>query len=114
MKKQAEINTEEGKIDWEEDPQPKDDGEVLKLQVGESVEGVLMDKFQSTKYTTMIFKVKVKDDDIMKVILSTTLLDRLMKERNIGELVKIERLKDSPSKMGKALQNWKVYHARTD
>ena len=111
IKTQKQIEADE--LNWEPDPQPKDDAVVVKLKVGESIQGVLVDKLQSTKYDTMIFKIKEKNDDVVKVILSTTLLDRLMKDKEIGDLIKIERLPDSPSKQGKPLQNWATYHAKT-
>jgi hypothetical protein len=90
---------------WEQDEIPKDDAEVIKLKVGESIEGLLTDKLQSSKYDTMIYKIKCKDDELVKIILGTTLLDHLMKDKPVGDLVKIERLADSPSKQGKPLQN---------
>ena len=108
MKKQSEID----EVSWEQDEAPKDDAEVVKIKVGESIQGVLTDKFQSTKYDTQIYKIKCKNDDIVKVVLGTTLLDRMMMDKQVGDLVKIERLADSPSKQGKPLQNWRTFHSR--
>ena len=99
-------------VSWEPDEAPKEDAEVVKLKVGDTIEGMLTDKLQSTKYDTQIYKIKEKDDEITKVILGTTLLDPMMKDKQVGDLVKIERLADSPSTKGKPLQNWKVYHAK--
>ena len=96
---------------WVEDEMVfDDDGEVVKLQVGESIEGLLIDVKDSTKYNTKIYKVKVKDDDVPKVILGTTILDKLMNGKEIGKPIRIERLGDGPVTKGKPLQNWKTYH----
>ena len=96
---------------WVEDEMVfDDDGEVVKLQVGESIEGLLVDKKPSVKYSTQIYKIKVKDDDIPKVILGTTILDRLMAGKEVGKPVRIERLADGSTTKGKPLQNWKTYH----
>jgi hypothetical protein len=106
---QTEIGNE---IKWVKDEVPQDDAEVVKLKVRESIEGILTDRLQSRKYETMIYKIKVKDDPITKVILGTTILDRMMKDKKIGDLVKIERTEDSPSSQGKPLQNWVTYSAK--
>jgi len=105
---QAEIGK---KLTWVQDETPQDDAEVIKLKVGESVAGELVDKFQSRKYDTQIYKIKVQDDPLTKVLLGTTILDKVMKNKNIGDMVKIERIEDSPSSQGKPLQNWVTYSA---
>lgn len=98
---------------WKEDPDiPFSDeaAEVIKLQVGESVEGVLMDVFDSVKWPgKKIYKIKAKNDDVVKVIVGTTNLDRLMSVKKVGELVKIERHDDVPRKSGNPLQIYKTY-----
>lgn len=89
-----------------------DSAEVIKLQVGESIEGLLLDKYPSVKWKPhMIFKIQVKDDEIPKIIVGTTILDKMMKNKEISEVVKIERLADGvDSSKGNPLQNWKTYH----
>jgi hypothetical protein len=106
--KQTEIGE---KISWEKDEVPQDDAEVVKLNVGESIAGILVDKLQSRKYDTQIYKIQVKDDPVTKVLLGTTILDKLMKDKVVGDLVKIERKQDSPTAQGKPLQNWVTYSA---
>jgi len=92
---------------WVED---EHESEIVKLQVGESIEGLLTDKYPSTKWKAQIYKIKVKDDELPKVIVGTTILDKMMMNKEIGELVKIERLADGKSTKGQPLQNWKTYH----
>jgi len=95
---------------WVKDESYEEEGEVIKLGVGESIEGLLVDKFPSTKYNTSIYKIKDKDDDNIKIIIGTTILDKLMQPKEIGELVKIKRLDDGKSQRGVEFQNWETYH----
>lgn len=94
---------------WEKD-ESYDDAEVVKLGVGESIEGLLVDKFNSKKYNAGVYKIKDKDDTKVKVILGTTILDKLMKPKEIGEVIKIKRLDDSTNQSGQDFQNWETYH----
>lgn len=105
---QEEINKVEDK--WVKDESLEEEGEVVKLKVGESIEGLLVDKFPSTKYNTSIYKIKDKDDDKIKIIIGTTILDKLMQPKEIGEVVKIKRLEDGLSQRGVEFQNWETYH----
>lgn len=95
---------------WEKDSISEEDGEVIKLGVNESLEGLLVDKFPSTKYNTSIYKIKDKDDDKIKIVIGTTVLDKLMQPKEIGEEVKIKRLEDGKSQRGVEFQNWETYH----
>jgi len=98
-------------IVWEED-EYENDAEVIKLQVGESIEGLLIDKYPSAKYNTYVYKIKTLDDEIPKILLGTTILDKKMANKEIGDQVKIERLPDVPSSKGKPVQQWKTYHPK--
>ena len=109
--KQKELGKEAEANEWEQD-EYMDDAEVIKLQVGESIEGLLVDKYPSKKYDVQIYKIKVKDDDLSKIVLGTTILDKMMKNKEVGEPVKIERLEDKPSDKGNPIQNWKTYHKK--
>lgn len=104
--KQKEISSDPK---WVED-EYVDDAEVIKLKVGESIEGLLMDKYPSTKYNAQIYKIKVRDEELLKVLVGTTILDKLMKNKEVNDEIKIERVKDIPSLKGNPLQDWKVYH----
>lgn len=98
---------------WKEDPEiPFSDeaAEVIKLQVGESVEGVLTDVLESVKWPgKKIYKIKAKNDDVLKVLVGTTNLDRVLSMKKVGDLVKIERKEDVPRKTGNPLQIYKTY-----
>ena len=83
MKSQNKID----EVVWKEDPEiPFSDeaAEVIKLQIGESVEGVLTDVFDSVKWPgKKIYKIKAKNDDVLKVIVGTVgELRELIKMRN--------------------------------
>jgi hypothetical protein len=98
---------------WKEDPDiPFSDeaAEVIKLHPGDSVEGVLTDVFDSVKWPgKKIYKIKAKNDDVLKVLVGTTNLDRMMSTKKVGDLVKIERKEDIPRKTGNPLQIYKTY-----
>lgn len=94
---------------WERD-EPDDDAEVIKLQVGEGIEGLLTEKFKSSKYNAMIYKIKVKDEEKIKIIVGTTILDKLMGTKETGEEVKIKRLEDTTNQKGQTVFNWETYH----
>ena len=111
MKEEKELGKETEASEWIED-EYVDDAEVIKLQVGENIEGLLVDKYPSKKYEVQIYKIKVKDDDLAKIVLGTTILDKMMKNKEVGEPVKIERLEDKPSEKGNPIQNWKTYHKK--
>lgn len=100
---------EDEETQWEKD-ETYDDAEVVKLGVGESIAGLLVDKFHSTKYDAGIYKIKDKDDTKVKIIVGTTVLDKLMKPKEIGEEIKIKRLEDSVNQKGQNFQNWETYH----
>jgi len=107
---QKEIVKQQADVDqWEKD-ESYEEGEVVKLAVGESIEGLLIDKYASVKYNTCIYKIKDKHDDSIKVVLGTTILDKLMEPKQIGDVVKIKRLSDNVSQGGRSYQNWETYH----
>lgn len=103
------VNASEIDSKWEKD-KPEEDAEVVKLEIDESIEGLLTDVFKSTKYNAMIYKIKVKDEKLVKVIVGTTLLDKLMLPKTVGDEVKIKRLDDSVNQKGQTVFNWETYH----
>ena len=109
-KKEA-VEKPEAEDEWEED-QDFDDGEVVKLNPGESIVGLYQDKVRSAKHNCMCYKIKVKGDDVPKVILGTTILEKMMETKEIGEEVKIERLEDGVNQAGVTYQKWKTYHKK--
>jgi hypothetical protein len=110
MQREIEEEKLEAEEEWVKDETHDDDGEVIKLGVGESISGILLDKFPSIKYNTSIYKIKDKNDDKIKIIIGTTVLDKLMQPKEIGELVKIKRLEDGKSQRGVEFQNWETFH----
>ena len=104
-------NVEDDKTKWVKDErEQEDEAEVVKLDVGESIAGLLVDKYRSTKYNAGIYKIKVKGDGRMKIIIGTTILDKLMEPKEINEEVKITRLEDGKSQKGRSYQNWETFH----
>lgn len=99
--------------EWEED-ENNVDAEVVKLDVGESIEGIYLDKVHSHKYDADCYKIKPKDSDIAKVIVGTTILDKKMANKEIRELVKVERIADGKNQKGQLYQNWKTYHNKKE
>ena len=103
-------------VDWQKDdtvPFSDEKAEVLKLQVGDSVSGILMDVYDSVKWPgKKIYKIKVKDDDVLKVLVGTTALDRQMIGKPVGDLVRIVRVADVPRKTGNPLQIYETFHAK--
>lgn len=110
VQRNIEENIEANNTKWVKDESYDDEGEVVKLGVNESIEGLLVDKFPSSKYNTSIYKIKDKDDDTIKIIIGTTILDKLMQPKEIGEVVKIKRLENGKSQRGVEFQNWETYH----
>ena len=98
-------------IEWEKDKE-EDEAEVIKLNVGESIEGLLVDKIESKKYECMCYKIKVHDDPVPKIVLSTTVLEKMMASKDIGDLVKIERIEDGKNQAGQNYSRWETYHAK--
>ena len=104
---------------WVEDEQPPfpgdENAEVVKLQPGESVEGEIVDIIESKRWPgRRIYKIQAQDSDKISVILGTTMLDRLMSKKAIGDVVRIERLNDQPSDKGNALQVYKTFSMKKE
>lgn len=98
---------------WIEDEEDKDEREIIKLDVGESIEGILMDKFDFQDNFGNInwgYIIKTNKTDEPKLLFGTTVLNRKMLNRQIGEAILIERLQDQKSKKGKPTQIYKTYH----
>ena len=110
---QNNLLTNKEKTEWIEDEE-ENDAEVVKLQVGESVEGIYLDKVYSHKYETNCYKIKPKDSETAKIIVGTTILDKKMATKKLTELVKIERVEDGKNQKGQSYQNWKTYHKKVE
>lgn len=98
---------------WIVDPEPRlndgDNEEVIKLKPGESLMGEFVDVMESKKWEGLhIYKIE-KEDGKIAVILGTTMLNRLLKNKKIGDYIKIERCEDQPTTKGSPLQVYKTY-----
>ena len=94
-------------IKWKKDEED-DDAEVVKLEVGESIEGLYTNKVYSGKYSANCFSIKPKEGKT-KVILATTILDKKMSAKNLGDLVKIVRTEDGKNQAGVTYQNYDTF-----
>jgi len=87
------------------------DGEVIKLQVGEFIQGILLDRFPSVKFKGKnIYKIKSKDDPVVKVLVGTTMLDKVLSAYEVNDLVLIKRLEDIRSDNPNDMQQYVTYH----
>ena len=95
---------------WQADPPITEQGDVIKIEVGKSIEGVLLEKYLSKKYEgKYIYRIKPSDGGRIKVLVGTRNLDRVMALKEVGCAIKIERLEDTPTDKGNPLQNYKTY-----
>jgi len=98
-------NFDQNDDDWIE----QKDGQVVKLEIGESIEGILIHASVSEKYNIGIYKIESNDDEIPNIILGTKMLDRKMANVDIGTNVKIIRNPDKPTDKGQAMHVFRVY-----
>lgn len=108
-KMQKEIETKKEKKWVEDEEEYEDDADVVKLDEGESISGLLVEKRESDLFG-YIYKIKTKDDERLKIICGTTVLNKKMSNKVTGEEIMIERTKDEKSKKGLDYQNYKTYH----
>ncbi len=88
-------------------------GEIVKLAVGESIEGILIAKNQTTPWKNrFVYRIKLFDSDKIKILTGTTRLDESMSEKEVGQPIKIERIEDTPSGKEHPYHNFKIYSAK--
>lgn len=107
--KQTEISKEWTKVEADE----ADDAEQIKLEVGESVEGLLLDKFEfdgnfGKKNWGYIIKPKGKESSVL--LFGCSWLNKNMLGVSINTEVLIERLADKKNKQGMSYQVFDVYY----
>ena len=86
------------------------DGDVLKLEPGQEITGILLDKSISHKYNECgIYKIQGKGDPIPKVILGSKQLDRMMANVNTGIEVRIIFEGTKPTDKGNPMKVFKVF-----
>ena len=104
--------TPEGAVsDFENDGwTEQSDGEVVKLEPGDSITGLLIEKNVSHKYNECgIYKIEVDKDPTPKVILGGKQLDRKMATVEEGTNVKIFFVGKEPTEKGQQMNVYKVF-----
>jgi hypothetical protein len=91
------------------------DGEVVKLQPGEFIQGILLDRFDSVKFKgKKIYKIKSKNDPVVKVLVGTTMLDKVLSAYEVNDLVLVKRLEDIHSDNPNDMQQYITFHPEAD
>lgn len=87
------------------------DGEVVKLEPGDSISGRLIDKSISPKYNDCGIYKLMRDDGsrVPKVVLGSKQLDRLMAGIEVGQDVLIVFEGTQPSDKGNPMKVFRVY-----
>ena len=107
------MKTIEEWIEDQEETHEDEEVEFIKLEPGETIEGLLLDKITSKKRynkETNYYKIQIKNDPILKMIRGTTVLDRKMQPRQSGEPIRIQRQPDQKTDDGVTYQVYKTYH----
>jgi hypothetical protein len=86
------------------------DGEVIKMEPGDSIKGLLINKSISHKYNDCgIYKIKEDEISVPKIILGSKQLDRIMNEIDVNTEVKIVFEGTQPSDKGNPMKIFKVF-----
>ena len=102
--------------EWVRDEAPESSVDFVKLDVGETLVGLLLEKKPNPTFQDkMIYVIKQKDGT-QKIINGTTSLDLWMKNREVGEELLIKRLPDKPSidPAKQPLQQYETYSLKND
>ena len=107
---QKEIDNKEDKK-WvkDSDEQYEDDADLIKLDVGETLEGLLVTKKHSNLFG-YVYKFQVKGDSRFKILCGTTVLNTKMANKQEGDEIMVERLKDAKNQAGRSYQVYETYH----
>lgn len=97
--------------DWEKDEDVSDDAEVIKLEIGDSIEGILLEKKPSDIFG-MVYKIKTRDSELPKIICGTTILNKRMGPREVGEEVRILRIADVKTSKGRFAHQYDTFHKK--
>ena len=98
---------------WVKDEDEAVDAEQIKLDVGESVEGLLLDKFDfegGYGKRNWGYIIKVKDKDHPVLLFGCTMLNNKMLEKQVSTEIYIERMPDQKNKAGMSYQVYETYH----
>ena len=97
--------------EWVEVEDNFDDGaEFKKLEIGQTMQGILEEVKPSVKYPDKnVYRIKEKEEDLSTKIFGTSILDTKMAEAEVGDIVKIVREEDIPRDRGNDLQTYRVF-----
>jgi len=100
--------------EWIEDEDTYDeDAEFINLEVGDSIEGIIVDIYPSKKFEgRKIYKIQEQGKDHPSLIFGTSMLDRKLSARAAGDEIRIIRENDQPSDKGNPLQVYQTYHKK--
>jgi len=85
-----------------------DDADVIKLDVGESLEGLLLEKKPSDLFG-YVYKIKKEEDPRIKILCGTTVLNSKFANIDTDTEVLVERLKGKKNKSGRDYQDYDVW-----
>lgn len=111
--KQLEKKEAGGNMDWERDEDVSDDAEVIKLEIGDSIEGILLEKKPSDIFG-MVYKIKTKESELPKIICGTTILNKRMGPREVGEEIRILRIADVKTSKGRFAHQYDTFHKKAE
>lgn len=101
---------------WEEDEEVRsDDCDVLELNIGDSIEGTLIEKFEfdgAFDKKNWGYIIKTKNDERPKLIFGSTILNKKMVDREVGSEIRVERIQDGKTKKGAVYKDFKTYHMK--
>ena len=110
---QKEIKTDKK---WVKDEEESEDAEQIKLEVGESVEGLLLDKFDfegGFGKRNWGYIIKVKDKEHPVLLFGCTMLNKKMLGKQLNTEICIERMPDQKNKVGVSYQVYETYHTES-
>ena len=97
--------------EWVEDPPSYYDGDIINLNVGDSIKGTLVavKKFKKEGDPKDRFYYVLKEDgfDRPKILFGKTILNQVMAKKKIGDRVIIERIPDKKATNGFPMHNFK-------
>jgi len=105
--KQTEIKNEKKYVKVEDGF--KDDADVVKLNIDESISGLLVEKKHSTLFG-YVYKLKQEGDDRYKIICGTSVMNTKFANIDEGVEVMVERLKDKKNREGRSYQDYDVWY----
>ena len=94
---------------WVKDEDTSDDAEVVKLEIGESIEGILLEKKPSDTFG-FVYKIQTKAKELPQIICGTVILNKKMAGKEVGSEVLIERVNDVKTSKGRFAHDFVTFH----